>query len=348
MKRHFYLQWDSTDNCNLRCGHCYHGDEDSHEQIKQIMTLEESLLMIDDLKETSEKWNMIPRIAISGGECFLRPDLYQILDYTKEKNIITNLLTNGTLIDETRAKDVKARGINTIQISLDGDRETHNRIRRKFYAYDSALKGIRNATNAGIDVVVSMTATKENRDQFEDVVKTAQEYGAKRVAIKTYVPSLELGKNDPLYLDAREIYQVIKNANQLTEKFKGKIDVLHSDVLWQILEPNNEMIEQAKKENKFLWGCSAGYRTLSVLSDGDVYSCRRLPISIGHISEGIEKLVLDSEVMQNLRDMNKMRENTGCDKVVHCRGCRGIAYAITGDYMAKDPMCYKDLVENNE
>jgi len=344
-KRHFYLQWDSTDDCNLKCSHCYHGDENSHVQKKKILNLEEVTSMIDDLKLTSEKWNMIPRIAISGGEPLMRKDLYKILEYTQKNQVLTNLLTNGTLLTKQKAKDIKERGINTLQISLDGNKDTHNKIRKQYFAFDCAIEGIHHATNAQIGTVVSMTATKENKDQFEEVINIAYNAGADKVAFKTYVPSLELGSNDPLYLDKYEIYGMIKHTNELTKKYEGKIQVLNSDVLWQILEPSNPIIEKAKKENKFVWGCSAGFRSLSVLSDGIVYPCRRLPIEIGHISEGIEKLVVENEVMKNLRDLNKMKENTLCDKVAHCRGCRGIAYAVKGDYMAKDPMCYKDLIK---
>lgn len=168
---------------------------------------------------------------------------------------------------------------------------------------------------------------------------------ADKITFKTYVPSIDLGSDDPLYLDKREIYEMIKHTNELTEKYGDKIQVLHSDVLWQIMEPSNPLIEKAKEEDKFIWGCSAGFRSLSVLSDGIVYPCRRLPIEIGHISDGIAKLVVESEVMQNLRDLNQMKANTLCDKVSHCRGCRGIAYAVKRDYMAKDPMCYKDLMK---
>ena len=88
---------------------------------------------------------------------------------------------------------------------------------------------------------------------------------------------------------------------------------------------------------------------LSVLSDGTVYPCRRLPIPIGNIKEGIGNLIINSAVMQELRDLNKMRRNTLCDKVAYCRGCRAVAYAVTGDYMAKDPMCFKYLLrEKND
>ncbi|MBR9703807.1 radical SAM protein [Candidatus Pacearchaeota archaeon] len=344
-KRHFYLQWDSTDNCNLRCKHCYHGGKDSHIQTRDLMSIDKVYSMIDDLDNTASKWDMRPRIAISGGEPLKRLDLYDILRYTQDKEMITNLLTNGTLLSRRKSKDIKELGINTIQVSIDGIPETHNEIRGREYAFDRAVEGINNASSEKIEVVVSMTATKKNQHEFEEVIQIAYEAGAKRVGFKTYVPSVELGSNDPLYLDSSEIFKLITHTNELTEKYDGKIQILHSDVLFQILEPDNELIDDAKKEDKFLWGCAAGYRSLSVLSDGTVYPCRRLPVSIGNISEGITKLVLDSEVMQDLRDMRKMRENTLCDKVVHCRGCRAISYAVTGDYMAKDPMCFKDFVE---
>ena len=52
--------------------------------------------------------------------------------------------------------------------------------------------------------------------------------------------------------------------------------------------------------------------------------------------------------MKNLRDLERMKENASCDDVVHCRGCRAVAYAVTGDYMHKDPMCYKGLLEKKD
>jgi AdoMet-dependent heme synthase len=344
-KRHFYLQWDSIDSCNLRCKHCYHGDEDSHVQRKKAMSLSEVEAMIDDLDETSKRWSMKPRIAISGGEPLMRPDLYEILEYTQAKGMITNLLTNGTLLTSKIAKDINERGVNTLQISIDGTRDTHNEIRGRDYAFDDAIEGIRNASDARMEVVVSMTATRRNMSEFEDVVQIAYEAGAKKVAFQTYVPNPNLGTADPLYIGPSEIYGLLQKTERLTEKFRGQIQVLQSDVMWQVQEPENPLIQQAKQDGKFLWGCSTGFRTVSVLSDGTTYPCRRLPIPIGHISEGLAKLVIESEVMQNLRNLQKIRENTGCDKVVHCRGCRAVAYAVTGGYMAKDPMCYKELIE---
>lgn len=341
-KRHLYLQWDSTNDCNLRCLHCYHPH---HSQDKSLMSLDSVKEMLDDLKETADRWDMIPRISISGGEPLKRKDLLEILEYTQEKEILTSLLTNGTLITPEKAGHIHDLGVKIVQVSLDGKKETHNSIRRREFAYDKALEGIVNSSNAGIDVTVAMTLMQTNKEEFEDVIQAAINSGAKKVGFKTYVPSRNLGANDPQYLTAAEALPVFKKTAELMQKYKEKIIVLNSEVLWRGLEPITPEREEAERQNKYLTGCSAGYRALSVLSDGTVYPCRRLPIAIGNIREGISEIITGNEVMQNLRDLNQMRTNSSCNRVTYCRGCRAIAYAVTGDYMAKDPMCLKSIIE---
>jgi AdoMet-dependent heme synthase len=340
-KRQLYLQWDSTNKCNLKCLQCYHPN---HVQAQNQMKLEEVKEMLDDLRDTAKRWSMIPRISISGGEPLLREDLPKILDYTNRNEIITAILTNGTLLTSQKAEEIYDAGVRRIQISIDGKRETHNKIRGKSFAYDKSLEGITNASAAGIDVTVSMTLMKSNQYDFEEVIKAAIKTGAKKVGFKTYVPDKALGMNDPEYINAEGALLAFKEAGRLIEKYSNNITVLTSDVLWKIIEPSNLVKEIAMKEDKYLTGCSAGYRALSVLSDGTVYPCRRLPIPIGNIKEGIVNLIVNNNIMQELRDLGKMERNAQCNKVSHCRGCRAVAYAVTGDFMAKDPMCFKHLL----
>lgn len=344
-KRQLYLQWDSTNECNLQCKHCYHH---LHTSDKREMNLEETKKMLDDLKETSKRWSMTPRISISGGEPLMRKDLFDILNYANENGIITAILTNGTLLTPEKSKEIYSMGVRRVQISIDGKKETHNQIRARPFAYDKALEGIVNASLFGIDVTVSMTLMQSNKGEFEEVIQASINAGAKKVGFKTYVPDKRLGANDPEYVNAKEAFFVFKDTKKLIEKYSHKITVLTSDTLWRILEPNSSVKEMATKENKYLTGCSAGYRALSVLSDGTVYPCRRLPIQIGDITEGISNLIVNNKVMQELRNLDKMKRNSSCEKVSYCRGCRAIAYAVTGDFMAKDPMCFKHLFETEK
>jgi radical SAM protein with 4Fe4S-binding SPASM domain len=309
------------------------------------MNLKEAKDMLYDLSNTAKRWSMIPRISISGGEPLMRKDLLKILEYASKKEIITAILTNGTLLTAKKASEIYDAGVRRLQISIDGKKETHNNIRKKSFAYDKALEGIINASASGIDVTVSMTLMQSNKNQFEDVIKASINTGAKKVGFKTYVPDKQLGISDPEYMNAEDALKVFRETGDLIRKYGNKITVLTSDVLWQIVESDNPAKKIAKQKNKYLTGCSAGYRALSVLSDGIVYPCRRLPIKIGHIKEGISNLIIDSDVMKELRNLDKMKKNTLCDKVSNCRGCRAVAYAVTGNFMAKDPMCFKYLLD---
>ena len=251
------------------------------------------------------------------------------------------MLSNGTLITPNVAKELYQKGVNHIQVSLDGAKKRHEKIRGVPGCYEKALEGIVNSEKAGIPTNISMTAMKSNIADFEDVILAGIEAGAQSVCFQSYVPSLTQGASDPEYLDAIETKKLFSWTSNLVKKYKSQIRVLQTEVLWQIMQEDNPLKKFARENMKYLNGCSAGYFTLSVLSNGDVYPCRRLPINIGHIDQGIKNLILKSEVMKNLRDLEKLKENTGCDMVYHCRGCRAIAYAINGDYLSKDPMCFK-------
>ena len=351
-QRKFFIQWDSTNDCNLNCSHCYHNREgeyhSKHQQNEEnLMAFEEVKSMIDDLDQTCKRWSFSPRFQISGGEPLKRGDLLEIIDYTKSLNIETILLTNGTLITRKVARELKLRGIKRLQISIDGNKETNNRIRGMPYAYDKALEGIRNCATEGIKVTVSMTAMQCNKSQLEDIIVNSIRCGAKYVGFQSYVPNPKLGINDPEFIDSRGIYQLSKETRKLEGIYGDQIHILQTEVLWQLMQWDTKLKREARKTGKFLSGCGAGFSGLSVLSDGTVYPCRRLPIIIGHISEGIRKIMLESEVLKNLRDFDIMKENC-CERVYYCRGCRAIAYATTGDYMARDPMCFKDFVKEED
>jgi AdoMet-dependent heme synthase len=345
VKRELYLQWDSTEACQLNCIHCYHAHEsnETHLPNDNEMGFLEVITMLDDLGDTANKWGMIPKLRISGGEPLLRDRLFDILDYVNEKDIPCGLLTNGLLISKKIARDLKKRGVDRIQVSLDGKKERHNIIRRNPLAYDGALEGIRNAAREGIEVTASMTALKSNYHEFEDVIINSIGAGAKRVGFQSYVPNSKMGIFDPEYLGPRETLDLFRRTEIFVKKYSSEIHVLRSEVLWQIMQRDNVLKQESRDAMKYLGGCSAGYFALSVLSDGEVYPCRRLPISIGNIGEGIVNLITKNKVMEKLRDLKQMGENACCENVTHCRGCRAVAYATTGDYMARDPMCFKDL-----
>ena len=73
----FYFQWHITDRCNLRCSHCYQNDY-SH---SSELSLEELKSVADKISHTLTVWKKDGRVAITGGEPFVRKDLFDLLHY---------------------------------------------------------------------------------------------------------------------------------------------------------------------------------------------------------------------------------------------------------------------------
>jgi uncharacterized protein len=127
----------TTLQCNFACGYCYQGDREDFNQFADKMTLETSARIaawieneLDRLRP--EKFAM----TFFGGEPLLNlPVVYDLAERTwaatQARGIKQSLsmITNGLLLTEDVVDRLVPRGLRGIKITLDGDRETHDRMR---------------------------------------------------------------------------------------------------------------------------------------------------------------------------------------------------------------------------
>ena len=147
--------WNMTRRCNLRCIHCYSNSAD-HDYPDELTT-EEGKILIADLADFGS-----PVILFSGGEPLLRPDLFELAQYAKDKGMRAVISTNGTLINSEVAARLKEIGLSYVGVSLDGLEKTHDRFRGKKGAFAAAIEGIRNCRQAGVKVGIRFTVNKHN------------------------------------------------------------------------------------------------------------------------------------------------------------------------------------------
>ena len=81
---------------------------------------------------------------------------------------------------------------------------------------------------------------------------------------------------------------------------------------------------------------------LTLLADGTLLPCRRLPLPIGNcLEEDMLTLYRNSPLIQELREMKIPEECMRCAKADKCRGgAKCLSYAIKGTYDIKDINCY--------
>jgi radical SAM protein with 4Fe4S-binding SPASM domain len=94
-------------------------------------------------------------------------------------------------------------------------------------------------------------------------------------------------------------------------------------------------------------GCAAGISGLTIMPDGTVVPCRRLPLPLGNIrTDSLREIWVESAILNQLRDRSRYKGKCGaCRRWALCRGCRAIAYAASlgrrqEDLLADDPQCF--------
>gem|GEM_PF-1834750 len=159
-----------TLKCNLLCKMCYRKKEAGE-------------MSTEEVKTALENAGGIEEISIIGGEVFLRSDIFEILDFLELRKIKTCIKTNGTLIGEDEIKAMKNK-VQRLDISLDGSKEVHNRIRGSELAFEKALNAIRLGVANGIATSITTVAMKENINEIEKVFSIAEEAGVCEIRIE--------------------------------------------------------------------------------------------------------------------------------------------------------------------
>jgi AdoMet-dependent heme synthase len=337
----FLIQWHLTERCNLRCRHCYQEGGQSEEL--GFSAIERG---IDEATQMVEAWQAAydlefsPSFNVTGGEPFLRPDLVEILESMVSRGWEVYLLSNGTLITSDRAAILAELGISGVQVSLEGPEKVHELIRGPG-SFAAALNGVRHLLQAGVRVSLNTTLSRLNAPYFMDLVELAASLKVPRLGFSRLVPSGQ-GKDllDQM-LSPRQVQELYETAFAL--RVPGLEIVSGDPVAAQMSAPAEGGDSGAIPGG----GCAAGVSGLTILPDGTVTPCRRLPLAIGNISrEALREIWAAAPVLTALRDRSRYRGKCGtCGRWADCRGCRAIAYAYakswgTDDFLAPDPQCF--------
>ncbi len=341
----FYFQWHITERCNLRCIHCYQEGYD----IRSEFSLAQLQEIADQIILTLKKWRKRGRIALVGGEPFLKKELFPLMEYLEQNEYIwrIGILTNGTLIDERIADRLKAfQKLYYIQISLDGASEETNDFIRGKGSYKKAIDSFRLLHKKGINTRLMFTVHERNFQEVPSLIDLVIKEKVDTLTIDRFVPEGKGAEVKNWFLTKEEIHGVFQYISQRadSEYKKGTpLKILKYRTLWANINPKRAQTTDVPLEIDLGGMCSIGIDSLTILSDGTVLPCRRLPIPIGNLTrDSIFKIWYSSDLLWEIRNKNNLKGKcNGCDLIPRCSGCRAIAHAVTGDYLAEDPQCWK-------
>ena len=213
--------------CNLRCLHCY--SESSPTQLPSL-GVDRLCAALDVLQH--EGFN---GVGLSGGEPLLYADLPRLLAHVRGLGMLATVTTNAMLIDDGKAAMLHEL-TDLVAISVDGERESHNRLRGHPRAFEMMRDGVARLRRAGVPIGFIFTLTFENLHELRSVAEFAIAEGATLLQVH---PLEEVGRATAALRgsapDGLELARAFVEVARLQEEYSGRLviqyDVADVDVL---------------------------------------------------------------------------------------------------------------------
>lgn len=328
----FHFQWHTTERCNLHCKHCYIDKK----FIKEETSTKGLFIILDKYIKQMNEWGLDrdrTRITFMGGEPLIRKDFFDLLQKVYNNPSISNfgLSTNGTLIDKDIVSKLSSLNTNYVQVSLEGREKINDEIRGKG-VFKKAINSLNLFKKAGITTSISMTVSKMNIKEVPYLIKLSQELNINSLGIRRFIPIGGAKELKKFLLSPQEIKKLYLFISDTVKKTGMRIGLGCEDGIL------------AQERHYLPSSCSAGYLSFTVLPNGDIYPCRRMPIYSGNLlKQSFSDIYYNSEELKKIRNINNIADVCqSCPYFIECRGgAMCMRYAYFGSISAPDPQCWR-------
>jgi len=255
-----------THDCQCRCLHC---SAEDYSHSGDTLSLGELDKVITDGIALG-----LTNVTFTGGEPLLRADLEELITRVPADKAVSQIFTNGALLDAERASSLKAAGLQVLKVSMDSPEPSlHNRLRRRKGSFEEIKRGVRCALDAGLLVGLSTYATNQSvrEHTLKQVVSLAAEWGVHEVSVFDVIPTGRLLHNDEILMteDTRE--DLLGQAETLNREYGGLPRII------------TQTWTNSPAGFSAYFGCLAGNYQYHITPFGEFTPCDFTPISFGNI-----------------------------------------------------------------
>ena len=320
-------------DCNLACKYCFAG-KGEYDGPRGLMSFETGKRALDFLVEQSGTRHNL-EVDFFGGEPLLNWDVCKkLVEYGRsiekkyDKNFRFTVTTNGVLLND-EIMEFCNKEMGNVVLSLDGRKETHDRLRitrKNTGSYDMIIDKFKKFAQSRNqkDYYMRGTYTHFNTDFSNDVIHMA-DLGFKELSIEPVVCSPEeeyaLKESDlPILKDQYEIL-----ANEMLRRYrKGNGFTFYHYMI--DLDAGPCIVKRVS-------GCGVGTEYMAVTPDGELYPCHQFvgdeKFLLGDIWNGVQ----NKKVLEQFENCNvySHKECKDCFAKLYCSGgCAANAYHSTG------------------
>ena len=339
-----------TGRCNLGCAYCYYADEMTE---RRDLPAERWLAFFAELKTLAAR-----TVTLSGGELFMRRDLWELIDGVVAARLRYSVLTNGTLITEETIgcfrEGGRRRRLDSIQVSIDGSCPAVHDASRGAGSFEKALRGLRLLKAAGFPLTARVTVNRHNVDDLENTVRLLlDELGLDRIGTNDAMAmGAGCSQAGSIGLEPAQRPVAMRTLARLEQAYPGRITASAGSLaLWHMFREMEEAKASGRKTRRWKMGhlssCGCMFAKLAVHHDGVIVPCNMLAAAaLGTIGETpIRSLWQDHPLLKEMRGrgsipMDQVAGCAGCEWIPYCSGgCPAVEYTRTGDFYVANPEC---------
>ncbi len=272
------------------------------------LSKEEIIGIIDQLVEMGTF-----SLALTGGEIFIREDLFEIVKYAKNRGFFISLMTNGSLIREEHFEEIINLKPIKFEITLYGaTAEMHDNITRIKGSFEQTVSAIKRLHRDGIKVIIKTTLMNLNFKELEDIEKLSCELGVELRMNPGIAPARD-GSTETLQFDLSDEELIsYMSTHELDLGFLQEKDFTHR------------------------FKCKAGNASCCITSTGIVYPCVVMPVPVGNLRERTLKEIWNIHPVNELKRLRRLTSQdlnscSTCNIEPFCIRCPGVVYLETGD-----------------
>ncbi|MEU6644901.1 pyrroloquinoline quinone biosynthesis protein PqqE [Saccharomonospora sp. NPDC046836] len=327
MDKPFGLLAELTYSCPLACTYCSnplnlagYTDELTTAEWQRVLAEAQALGVL--------------QLHLSGGEPLLRRDLVTLVATASELGLYTNLITSAIGFSQRRAEQLKAAGLDHVQISIQADEPAASDRIAGIASFHRKVEAARLVKKLGWPLTVNVVLHKQNIDRIADILRLAEELAADRLELaNTQYYGWALRNRGALLPSRDQLDRAEEVVRAARARLAGTMDVVY------VLP---DYYSRYPKPCMGGWGA----QQLTIAPNGDVLPCpaaHALPLPRASVrTESLAWIWAESPLFQRFRGTDWMPQPCrGCPRrEIDFGGCRCQAFYLTGDAARTDPVCH--------
>lgn len=308
--RPVYGVWELTLACDLACRHC--GSRAGRARPDELST-EEALDVVAQLAELG-----LEQCTVIGGEAYLRDDWVTIVRALVDRGIQTTMTTGGRGVTPALARDMKAAGLDSVSVSIDGLEATHDHLRAVKGSHAQALAALDHMRDAGLAVSVNTQICRMTKRELEPLLEilAAKDIFAWQVQITV---AMGRAADEPdLLLQPYEMIDVMAALHRVWTRGRELGIRLWPGSNVGYFGPYEHEL-RFDSPDRHQSGCGAGRDSIGIEANGDIKGCPSLPTAAYVGGNARTHRLVD--IWERAAPLRFGRDRTTAELWGHCADC---------------------------